>query len=103
MKPNPLLSLNHLTVPVVRILVLPFGVAVFGARDERTYRSQMWLVIPALTTGSVPSDFPGRSRRRRCETPPWSPKCSEHNRALTGTGVDGAQGNANRRNAQRRR
>src|SRR5262249_4394214 len=41
----------------------PLSVAVFGARDERTYRSQMFLVIPALTTGSVPSDPPSRSRR----------------------------------------
>jgi len=32
MKPNPLLSLNHLTVPVVRILVLPECGCVRGAR-----------------------------------------------------------------------
>jgi len=40
MKPKPLLSLNHFTVPLVRISC-SLSVAVFGARDKRTYRSQI--------------------------------------------------------------
>src|SRR5215216_1573886 len=101
MKPNPLLSLNHFTVPVVRILVLPRCGCVRGARPAYVPITDVF-VISALTMGSVPSGGWVAHDAEKRALVSQAPVFGTH-ACPRGTCVVGAQGNANDRNAQRSR
>src|SRR5438477_12795210 len=75
MKPKPLASLNHFTVPVVRISILLENCNCVVGVAERAVQTDPQLLVMTLTPGTFLTTIGGRQRRdtkkeaRECEGP----------------------------------
>src|SRR5258707_15322360 len=70
MKPKPLASLNHFTVPVVRISILLERCNCVVGVAERAVQTDPQLLVMTLTPGTFLTTIGGRQRRDPKRTPP---------------------------------